>query len=177
MKGYYKMPQETAETITEDGWLHTGDIGQIDDNDFLRITGRKKELIVTAGGKNIAPARIEGIMITSRYINQISVIGDRRPYLTALVTLNNEAIEEYAQKNNIPYTLVDDLMEHPEIVRLMESEVKQRNRQLASFETIKKISIVPEFTVDNGMMTPTMKVKKSRAADRYQDRIDAMYNT
>jgi len=177
MKGYYKMPEKTAETITEDGWLMTGDLGEIDDDDFLRITGRKKEIIVTAGGKNIAPSRIEGIMITSRYINQISVLGDKRPYLTALITLNTETVEEYAQTSNIPYTLADDLMEHPEIVRLMESEIKQRNRQLASFETIKKIAIVPEFTVDNGMLTPTMKVKKSRAAECYRDRIDAMYES
>ena len=177
MKGYYKMPEKTAETITEDGWLLTGDLGEIDDDDFLRITGRKKEIIVTAGGKNVAPARIEGVMITSKYINQISVLGDRRPYLSALITLNAETVEEYAQRNNIPYTTADDLMEHPEIVRLMESEIKQRNRQLASFETIKKIAIVPEFTVDNGMLTPTMKVKKSRAAERYQERIDAMYES
>ena len=91
------------------------------------------------------------------------------------MTLNDETIEDYAEKNNIPYTTVDDLMEHPEIIRLMESEIKQRNHQLASFETIKKIAIVPEFTVENGMLTPTMKVKKTRAADHYQDRIEAMY--
>ena len=177
MEGYYKMPEETAETISADGWLRTGDIGEIDDDNFLRITGRKKEIIVTSGGKNIAPARIEGIMITSKYINQISVLGDNRPYLTALVTMNQEPIEEYAQSNNIPYAVVDDLMEHPEIIRLLQSEVKKRNHQLASFETIKKIAVVPEFTVDNGMLTPTMKVKKSRAAEHYQDRIDALYDS
>jgi len=177
MEGCYKMPEETAETISADGWLRTGDIGEIDDDNFLRITGRKKEIIVTSGVKNIAPARIEGIMITSKYINQISVLGDNRPYLTALVTMNQEPIEEYAQSNNIPYAVVDDLMEHPEIIRLLQSEVKKRNHQLASFETIKKIAVVPEFTVDNGMLTPTMKVKKSRAAEHYQDRIDALYDS
>ncbi len=175
MREYYKMPEETRETITEDGWLHTGDLGEIDAENFLRVTGRKKELIITAGGKNIAPASIEGKLGGSKYINQVCVIGDSRKYLTALVTLDQDNIIEYAQENNISYANFDELMKNEQIIKLIDAEVEERNKELASFETIKKVKIVPEFTIENGLITPTMKLKKNLVMEKYQDQIEAMY--
>jgi len=175
MKEYYKMPEETAETITEDGWQYTGDLGEIDSENFLKVTGRKKDLIITAGGKNIAPSAIEGIIATSKYIAQICLIGDRRKYLTALITLDPDNIAEYARKNGISFSVVDDLIGNEKIVALIEEEVAEKSKTLASFETIKKVTTIPEFTIENGLLTPTFKIKKNVAMDRYQDKIDAMY--
>jgi len=175
MKEYYKMPAETAETITEDGWQYTGDLGEIDSENFLKITGRKKDLIITAGGKNIAPAAIEGIMATSKYINQICVIGDRRKYLSALVTLDSDNIAEYAQENDIVFTNVDDLIDNEKVIRLIDDEVMRKNSELPSFETIKKVTIVPEFTIENSMLTPTLKIKKNMVSQRHEVEIDSMY--
>ncbi len=175
MKGYYKMPEETAETITEDGWLKTGDVGEIDEENFLRITGRKKEIIVTSGGKNIAPARIEGILATSRYINQVMVVGDQHNYLTALVTIDPDNTAEYARQRGIAFSSAEDLGNHPDIVSLIESEVAEKNKELPSFETIKRVRLVPEFTIENGLLTPTMKVKKKRVFRQYAAEIEALY--
>ena len=175
MKEYYKMPAETAETITEDGWQYTGDLGEIDSENFLKITGRKKDLIITAGGKNIAPAAIEGIIATSKYINQICVIGDRRKYLSALVTLDPDNIAEYAQENDIVFTNVDDLIDNEKVIRLIDDEVMRKNSELPSFETIKKVTIVPEFTIENSMLTPTLKIKKNVVSERHEVEIDSMY--
>ncbi|MDM8517461.1 long-chain fatty acid--CoA ligase, partial [Desulfobacterales bacterium HSG16] len=177
MKEYYKMPTETANDINEDGWLLTGDIGEIDSEDFLRITGRKKDLIITAGGKNIAPAAIEGVIATSKYINQVCVIGDRRKYLTALVTVDADNICDYAKAKDIPFNEIEDLIQKEEIQALIEGEVTEKNKEFASFETIKKIVLVPEFTVENSLMTPTMKVKKNVAMVHHKEKIDSMYPT
>jgi long-chain acyl-CoA synthetase len=175
MKEYYKMPEETAETITSDGWQYTGDLGEIDSEGFLRVTGRKKDLIITAGGKNVAPSAIEGLIATSKYISQVCVVGDRRKYLTALVTVDPENIEEYAQEHGISYSSFEDLQKDRQIVGLVEQEVAEKNKEFASFETIKKIRIVDEFTIENGMLTPTLKVKRNIALDRYDDTIEEMY--
>ncbi len=175
MKEYYKMPEETAKTINENGWQYTGDLGEIDPNGFLKITGRKKDLIITAGGKNVAPAALEGTIATSKYINQICVIGDKRKFLSALVTIDSDTVKEYADENNISYSSIDDLMNHEKIIQLINSEVEEKNKNFASFETIKKVTIVPEFTIENGLLTPTLKVKKNVALDKYQDQIEDMY--
>lgn len=175
MKEYYKMPEETQKTFTEDGWLLTGDLGEIDAEGFLKVTGRKKELIITAGGKNVAPSYIEGVIGTSTYINQVMVIGDRKKYLTALVTLDPLTVEEYASKNNIAYQTFNELLNNPLIVELIESEIEEKNKNFASFETIKKVTIVPEFTIEGGLITPTMKLKKNIITDQYADRIESMY--
>jgi long-chain acyl-CoA synthetase len=175
MKEYYKMPEETAGTFSEDGWLKTGDIGEIDANNFLKITDRKKDLIITAGGKNIAPSRIEGIMTTSKYINQVCVVGDKRKYLSAVVALDEENIRDYADSHQIVYKTISDLVEHPDIKALIDSEVKKRNQGLPSFETLKRVTIVPEFTIENAMMTPTFKLKKNIILKNYEDDIETMY--
>lgn len=175
MREYYKMPEETAATITKDGWLRTGDLGEIDSENFLRITGRKKELIITAGGKNVAPSAIEGHMATSKYINQLVVIGDRRKYLSALVTLDEENVTDYAKNNGISFSSFNDLLTNDKIVALIDKEIQEKNKDLPSFETLKRFTIVPEFTIENKMLTPTMKVKKAVALDAFKDRIDQMY--
>jgi long-chain acyl-CoA synthetase len=175
MKEYYKMPEETAATLTPDGWQHTGDLGEIDDEGFLRITGRKKDLIVTAGGKNVAPSAIEGAIATSKYIGQVCVIGDRRKYLTALVTLDPENAAEYATENGIPFSSPSDLLSSQEIADLVQSVIDEKNADFASFETIKKFRIVDEFTIENGLLTPTLKVKRNIVVDRFADTIESMY--
>ncbi len=175
MREYYKMPEETAKNITPDGWLHTGDLGEIDSENFLRITGRKKDLIITAGGKNIAPSAIEGTIATSKYINQVMVIGDKRKFLTALVTLDQDNITEYANENGIKFNEFEELLTNDKVVKLVTNEVAEKNKNFAKFETIKKITIVPEFTVENKMMTPTFKIKKNVAAEAFKDKINSMY--
>jgi long-chain acyl-CoA synthetase len=175
MKEYYKMPEETAKTFTEDGWLKTGDIGEIDENNVLKITDRKKDLIITAGGKNIAPSRIEGIMATSIYFNQVCVVGDKRKFLSAVVTLDEVNIKNYADKNQIHYDTISDLIDHSDIKSLIDSELKNKNKNLPSFETIKKVTIVPEFTIENAMMTPTFKLKKNIILKKYDQEIETMY--
>lgn len=175
MKEYYKMPEETANTFTEDGWLRTGDIGTIDENNVLKVTDRIKDIIITSAGKNIAPSRIEGILATSIYINQICVIGDEKKYLSAVVTLDEINIRDYADKNQIPYRDFSDLIGHADIKALVNSEVEKKNSGLASFETIKKVTIVPEFTIQNQMMTPTFKLKKRAIVRQYKEVIENMY--
>ncbi len=175
MKEYYKMPEQTAETLTQDGWQFTGDLGEIDSEGFLRVTGRKKDLIITAGGKNIAPSAIEGLVATSKYINQVCVIGDRRKYLTALVTVDPDNVQDYAKGQGIEGATLAELIKDARIVKLIEAEVAEKNKELASFETIKKIQIVDEFTIENGMLTPTLKVKRNIALDRYKDVIEELY--
>jgi long-chain acyl-CoA synthetase len=175
MKEYYKMEEETASTFTEDGWLKTGDIGTIDENNVLTVTDRIKNIIITSAGKNIAPSNIEGVLTTSIYLSQVCVIGDQKKYLTAVVTLDEINIQNYADRNKIPYTSMTDLIAHADIVDLVDNEVEKKNRHFASFETIKKVVIVPEFTIQNEMITPTFKLKKNRIIDKYTDLIETMY--
>jgi len=175
MREYYKMPAETAETLTPDGWQHTGDLGEIDEENFLKITGRKKDLIITAGGKNIAPSAIEGLIATSKYISQVCAIGDRKPYLVALITVDAENIRTYAQEQGIEGADLAELMADERIISLIDGELAAKNTELASYETIKKCRLVEEFTIENGMLTPTMKVKRNIAMERYEDLIEGMY--
>jgi long-chain acyl-CoA synthetase len=124
----------------------------------------------------VAPSAIEGKMATSKYINQFCVVGDRRKYLSALVTLDEENITEYADATGISYNSLDDLINNEQIYKLIESEIQEKNKDLPSYETIKRFRIVPEFTIENKMMTPTMKIKKGVAMDAYQDEIEQMYS-
>jgi long-chain acyl-CoA synthetase len=139
------------------------------------VTGRKKDLIITSGGKNVAPAVIEVALATSKYISRACVIGDRRKYLTALVSLDLEQVGAYARQQGIPADDPVALRSEPRVVALINSEVEERNRQFASFETIKKVALVEEFTIDNGLLTPTLKVRRSETTGRYRDVIEAMY--
>jgi len=175
MREYYKMPEETAETLTPDGWQHTGDLGEIDSEGFLRITGRKKDLIVTAGGKNVAPSAIEGVIATSKYISQVCVIGDRRKYLTALVTVDPDNIAAFAAEQGLPTDDFTALLAEKEVIDLIRSVIDEKNREFASFETIKYFRILPEFSIENGLLTPTLKVKRNIAMERFAGLIDEMY--
>lgn len=176
MKGYFKNPEATAEAIDPNGWLYTGDIGEIDRDGFLKITDRKKELIITSGGKNIAPQRIERILRTSRFISQAMAYGDRKKYVTALVTLNREYVEPWAKANGITFKRFEELAEHPQIKQLIMEEVKAKNVELASFESVKKVEIVPQdFSIGGGELTPTLKLRRKVVTDKYQEIIDGMY--
>jgi long-chain acyl-CoA synthetase len=175
MREYYKMPAETAETLTSDGWQHTGDLGEIDDEGFLKITGRKKDLIVTAGGKNVAPSAIEGLIATSKYISQVCVIGDRQKYLTALITIDADNVTAFAEEKGIATDNLDVLLSNQEINDLIESVVEEKNAELAPFETIKGFRLLPEFSIENGLLTPTLKVKRNIAMERFADVIEEMY--
>jgi long-chain acyl-CoA synthetase len=177
MMGYYKNPEATAEAIDADGWLHTGDICEIDADGFVKVTDRKKDLIITAGGKNIAPQKIERIMRTSRYISQMVAIADQRKYVSALITLNKPDIEMWATQQGISVDGWDELVKHPKIHELIEKEVQDRNKQLASFETVKKFEILPDdFSVESGEMTPTLKLRRKNIIERNSKLIDAMYD-
>lgn len=176
MLGYYKNPEATKETIDAEGWLHTGDIGEIDDEGFLRITDRKKDLIITAGGKNVAPQRVERVLRTSRYISQVVAFGDRKKYLTAIVTLDREQLEAWAVKNGVTYGSWEELCAHEKVKAFIDAEVEEKNRELASYETVKKVCISPqEFTIESGDMTPSMKIKRKVVTKKFLRELEALY--
>jgi len=176
MLGYYKNLEATKETIDKDGWLKTGDIGEIDEDGFLRITDRKKDLIITAGGKNIAPQRIERILRTSRYISQVVAIGDKRKYISALVTLDQPQVEAWATGQGISYNGWPELVAHPKVKVLIDSEVAEKDKELAAFESVKKVTLIPnDFSIAAGELTPTLKIKRKVVTERYKEQIEAMY--
>jgi long-chain acyl-CoA synthetase len=160
----------------EDGWFATGDIGEIDPEGFLRITDRKKDLLVTAGGKNIAPQNLENLLKADPYISQAMVYGDRRPYLTALLTLDLDETCRYARAHGIAADTAPALAAHPRIYQLIAARVAQINQQLAAYETIKKFIIAPtDFTPEGGELTPTLKVKRKVVTQMYQEQLDRLY--
>ncbi|TWJ19850.1 AMP-dependent synthetase/ligase [Geobacter argillaceus] len=174
MAGYYNDPEATRQTI-EDGWFRTGDIGHIDDG-FVYITDRKKELIITAGGKNIAPQPVENELKLDKYISQSYVYGDRKPYLVALLVPNFERIVEYAREHHINYYDMDDLVMNEEIESLLTQRVAEINSRLAQYESIKKFVLLPrDFSIDGGELTPTLKLRRKVIHDKYKDRIERMY--
>lgn len=176
MKGYFKDEEATAETIDEEGWLYTGDIGEIDDEGFLRITDRKKDLIVTAGGKNVAPQRIEQIMRTCPLIAQVVAIGDKRKFISALITLDPDAIQHWAVEKGLGDKSLEELAADAKVREVIEAEVMERNKQLASYESIKQFHILAtDFSIEGGELTPTLKVKRKVVTQRYQVEIDALY--
>ena len=173
-KGYYKDPELTAETI-RDGWLHTGDVGTIEDG-FIKILDRKKDIIITAGGKNITPAFIENKLKFSPYVQDAVVIGDGRRYLVALILIDEDNVTKYAQDNRIPFTTFADLTQNPEIRKLIENEVAKVNKSLSKVESIKKFELLPRrFYEEDGDVTPTKKVKRRFLEKRYADMIRSMY--
>ena len=175
MKGYYNKPDATREAIDADGWFHTGDIGVIED-DFIRITDRKKDIIVTANGKNIAPQPIENLIKTNKYISQAVMIGDRRKYPILLVVPNFDQLERWARIKNIIWTDRAQLLQMPTIQGKIDKEVRGQLTGLAHFETPQKIALLEhDFSVETGEMTPTLKVKRKVVDQRYKARIDALY--
>ena len=175
-KGYFKNPKETAEVLEPDGWMHSGDVGVLDEQGFLKITDRKKDLIITAGGKNIAPQNIENQLKFSPYINDVVVIGDRRKYLVAIIVIDEDNVVKYAQDHKIQYTTYATLTQHPEVNKLIQKEVDAVNKTLANVETVKRVSILSKkLFVEDGEVTPTMKVKRKYINEAFKDVIEGMY--
>lgn len=179
-KGYWKKPKETEEVFKPDGWFHTGDIGIIDEDGFLKITDRKKDLIKTAGGKYVAPQPIENaIKAGSPLISQAVVIGDARPYCVALITLNKDEVLNFAKAKGLDTSKsYEEIINDPVIVSEIQRVVDEVNSKLASFETIKKFRIIPQdFMIEDGSLTPTLKVKRKVIMERYKDIINEMYSS
>jgi long-chain acyl-CoA synthetase len=173
-QGYYKNEEATRETLV-DGWLHTGDLGEVDPDGFLRITGRKKDIIITAGGKNITPANIEAEVKQHPLVSQCVVIGDRRPYLVALVTLDPEEAAKFAADHGLPED-PEALASSPELRKEIDAHVERVNRKFARVEQVKKIAVLPyDLSQEGGELTPTLKVKRSVVADKYDPQIESLY--
>jgi long-chain acyl-CoA synthetase len=174
-KGYFKDPKATAETL-KDGWLYSGDVGEIDCDGFLKITDRKKDIIVTAGGKNITPQFIENKLKFSPYINDAVVIGDRRKFLVSLIMIDEDNVVKFAQDNKVHFSTYKDLTQSPEIVKLIQGEVDKVNETLARVEQIKKFTILPKkLYEEDGEVTPTMKVKRKYVNEAFKEMIEGMY--
>ena len=177
MRGYHNQPEATAEAL-QDGWFATGDIGELDDHGYLRITDRKKDLIKTSGGKYVAPQKVEGVLkAVCPYISQVVVHGDGRKYVTALITLDPEAIEGWGSGQNLSSTSAAELAESSEVRDLMQGYIDQANAKLERWETIKRFDILTsEFTVDEGEVTPSLKIRRRAVEKKYADRLDALYD-
>ncbi len=176
-KGYWRRPRATAEAWGEDGWFKTGDIGRIDEDGYLSITDRKKELIVSAGGKKVAPAFIEGRAKSSPFISHMYVFGDKKPYLVALVTIDSNVMTRWLSAAGVPNVNPDKVFDHPRVHELLDGEIAQVNQDLSSYEQIKKFQILKEdFTIENGTLTPTLKLRRKVIAERYQNEIERLYN-
>ncbi len=175
-KGYLNLPEKTAETIDADGWLHTGDVGVVDDEGFFRITDRMKDIIITAGGKNITPSELENELKFSPYITDAVVIGDRRPYLVVIIMIDQENVEKFAQDADVPFSNYASLTRAPEVQALIQEEIDRVNRKFARVEQIKKFFLLDtQLTAEDEELTPTMKLKRKLVEKKYAERIEAMY--
>ena len=176
-RGYLNDPEKTAETIDPDGWVHTGDIGRIDDDGYLRIVDRKKELIITAGGKNLSPANLEAALRAEELIGQACAIGDGRPYVTALVVLDPEVAPVWAKQQGIEATSLMELADHPAVRDEVERQVKQAMSRFNNAEAVKKVKILhEEWLPDSEELTPTMKLKRRGIHAKYSREIESLYN-
>ena len=176
MVGYYGKDDKTNEAIDVDGWFHTGDIGEIDSQGFLKITDRKKSLIVTSGGKNIAPAPIENAICNSIYVEQVVVIGDKRNFVSALIVPNFDAVKIYLTENNISCSDSKAIIDHEKVLDLFKNEIKNAMAGFAKFETVKKYKLLPSlWTIENGEITPSLKVVRKVVESNYKSLIDSMY--
>jgi long-chain acyl-CoA synthetase len=173
MAGYFNAPAATAEVL-KDGWFATGDIGVLDEQGHLKITDRKKDIIVTAGGKNVAPQNLEGELKTDPMVSQVMVHGDKRKFLSALITLNEENVRAWGRQNGVPEGAV--LHQDPRVVRRLQEAVDALNARQAAYSTIKRFAIVPrDFTQQSGELTPTLKVKRKVVTQNYKALLDGFY--
>lgn len=176
MKGYWNRPDATAETVDADGWFHTGDIGEITPDGFLRITDRLKNIIVTAGGKNVAPQPMENVALLSSFVSQIVMLGDRRPFTTFLIVPEWENLEAWAKQQGITATDRAALAVEPRVVKLMETETIGRLKEFAHYEIPKRVLILTEeFTIDAGLLTPKLSIKRKAVEQRYREQVEALY--
>jgi long-chain acyl-CoA synthetase len=176
-QGYYKNPQATAEAFV-DGWFCTGDIGNLDDEGYLSITDRKKDLIVTAGGKNIAPQHLENLLKMDEYISEVMLYGDKQRFISALVVPDFENLERYALSHDILYTDMRGLLEDPEIIRLYEQRFRKvhEENEIPGYEQVKKFILLDsDFSMDDEEVTPTMKLRRKIVTAKYQQQLDALY--
>lgn len=174
--GYLNLPEKTAETIDADGWLHTGDVGVVDEEGFFRITDRMKDIIITAGGKNITPSELENELKFSPYVTDAVVIGDKRPYLTVIIMIDQENVEKYAQDNDVPFSNYASLTRAPEVQALIQAEIDRVNKKFARVEQIKKFFLLDtQLSAEDEELTPTMKLKRKLVQTKYEPQIEAMY--
>jgi len=174
--GYLNLPEKTAETITADGWLHTGDVGTVDADGYFRITDRMKDIIITAGGKNVTPSELENELKFSPYITDAVVVGDKRPYLTAIVMIDQENVEKFAQDRDIPFSNYTSLTRTAEVQELIGFEVERVNKKFARVEQIKKFWLLEnQLSAEDDELTPTMKLKRKLVEKKYAENIEAMY--
>ncbi|MGH2795269.1 MAG: AMP-dependent synthetase/ligase, partial [Actinomycetota bacterium] len=174
--GYWNDPKRTKETITEDGWLRTGDVGEWVDGTYVRIVDRIKDIIITAGGKNISPSEIENALKTSPYIKEVVLVGDRRAYLTALIGIEFDTVADWAQRKRIRYTTYRDLSEKPEVLKLIQGVIKETNERFARVEGVRKFRIIPkELDHEDGELTATQKVKRAAISSMFDNLIEDMY--
>jgi long-chain acyl-CoA synthetase len=176
-RGYYKNEEATGEAIV-DGWFHTGDIGELDKDGYLRITGRKKELIVTAGGKNVAPAVLEDRIRAHPLVSQVMVVGDQKPFIAALVTIDEEAFPDWKKQHGKPESAtVADIVDDEQLRASVQEAIDTGNRAVSHAEAIKAFRILPEdWTVDSGHLTPSLKVKRNVVAQDFKADVDALYS-
>jgi long-chain acyl-CoA synthetase len=177
MRGYWKNEDATKEAIDSAGWFHTGDIGELDSDGFLKITGRKKEILVTAGGKNVAPAVLEDRLRSHRLVSQCIVVGDQRPFIGALITLDEEALPAWLESKGKPADQsIEDVREDPELKAEIDAAVKDANKAVSQAEAIKKFRILgTDFTEDNGMLTPSLKLKRAVVMKEFGDEVEGLY--
>ena len=177
MIGYWNKKKETDEAII-DGWLHTGDVGEIDNYGYLKITDRKKDIIITAGGKNISPSELENQLKFSPFISDAVVIGDKRKFLSCLIMIDEENVVKHAQDNDIPFSNFESLCKSKDVVELIDNEVSSVNKKFANVEQIKKFSLIDtQLTAEDDELTPTMKLKRKFINDKYSSVIDQMYQS
>jgi len=176
MKGYYNRDEENAAAFTEDGWLRTGDIGHLDDEGYLVITDRKKELIKTSGGKYVAPQRVESMIKSSRFVSQVFVIGNARKFPSALIVPNMELLRSYAELKGIKYDSDAELIQQPRIVDLVQRQVDKYTAELGQWEKVKRIALLErELTIESGDLTPTLKARRNVIEDHYAAVIEQLY--
>ena len=174
--GYLNQPDKTAEAIDAQGWLHTGDVGRVDDDGYFYITDRMKDIIITAGGKNVTPSEWENQLKFSPYVTDAVVIGDKRAFLTAIVMIDQENVERFAQERDIPFSNYASLTRAPEILELIQAEVDRVNKQFARVEQVKKFFLLDrQLTAEDEELTPTMKLKRKLVQTKYAEQIEAMY--
>ncbi len=175
--GYLNLPEKTAEAIDAEGWLHTGDVGVVDEEGFFRITDRMKDIIITAGGKNITPSEIENELKFSPYVTDAVVIGDQRPYLTVIIMIDQENVEKFAQDNDVPFSNYASLTRTAEVQQLIQGLIDATNRKFARVEQIKKFWLLDtQLTAEDEELTPTMKLKRKLVQKKYAEQIEAMYH-
>jgi long-chain acyl-CoA synthetase len=177
-KGYWNKPDKTAEALTEDGWLRTGDVGVWVDETHVKIVDRIKHIIITSGGKNISPSEIENKLKTSPYVKEAMVIGDRRNYLTALIGIELDTVGDWATRRGIPYTTYRDLSEKPEVIELIQGVVDMVNKDLARVESIRRFRMIPkELDHEDGELTATQKLKRAAMEAMFGHLIESMYSS